>query len=98
MSGAVFQLTEDDFEFVPSTFAMRTDQSITIRNEGTTVHNFTIEGTVADVDTPAGEQTALEAIGGAAEPGTYNLFCKYHRSQGMTGTIFVVQGEEQGGY
>ncbi len=96
VSGPVFELTETDFEFVPSVFAMRTDQNITIVNEGQTVHNFTIEGTVADIDTPAGETTALEAIGGAAEPGTYNLFCKYHRSQGMTGTIYVVQGEEQG--
>ena len=96
VSGPVFELTETDFEFVPSVFAMRTDQNITIVNEGQTVHNFTIEGTVADIDTPAGETTALEAIGGAAEPGTYNLFCKYHRSQGMTGTIYIVQGEGQG--
>jgi plastocyanin len=96
VSGPVFELTETDFEFVPATFAMRTDQSITINNEGQTVHNFSIEGTVADVDTQAGETTALEAIGGAADPGTYNLFCKYHRSQGMTGTIIIVQGEDQG--
>ena len=94
----MFELTETDFEFVPPVFAMRTDQNITIRNEGTTVHNFSIEGTVADIDTPAGETTALEAIGGAAEPGTYNLFCKYHRSQGMTGTIHIVQGDEPAGY
>jgi plastocyanin len=92
----VFELTETDFEFVPATFAMRTDQSVTINNEGQTVHNFSIEGTVADVDTQAGETTALEAIGGAAGPGTYNFFCKYHRSQGMTGTIIIVQGEDQG--
>ena len=98
VSGRVFELTETDFEFVPATFAMRTDQSITIHNEGTTIHNFSIEGTVVDVDTQAGETTALEAIGGAAEPGTYNLFCKYHRSQGMTGTIIIVQGEEQPAY
>lgn len=92
----MFELTETDFEFVPSVFAMRTDQNITIVNEGQTVHNFSIEGTPADIDTPAGETTALEAIGGAAGPGTYNLFCKYHRSQGMTGTIYIVEGEEQG--
>jgi plastocyanin len=97
VSGPVFELTETDFEFVPSVFAMRTDQNITIVNEGQTVHNFSIEGTPADIDTPAGETTALEAIGGAAEPGTYNFFCKYHRSRGMTGTIYIVQGEEQGG-
>ncbi len=94
----MFELTEKDFAFEPSVFAMRTDQSISIHNEGQTVHNFSIEGTVADVDTQAGETTALEAIGGAAEPGTYNLFCKYHRSQGMIGTIIIVQGEEQPGY
>ena len=96
VSGPVFELTETDFEFVPAIFAMRTDQNITIVNEGQTVHNFSIEGTPADVDTPAGETTALEAIGGAAGPGTYNLFCKYHRSQGMTGTIYIVEGEGQG--
>jgi plastocyanin len=98
VSGPVFELTETDFEFVPATFALRTDQSITINNEGQTVHNFSIEGTVADVDTQAGETTALEAIGGAAGPGSYNLFCKYHRSQGMTGTIIIVEGAEGSGY
>ena len=98
VSGPVFDLTEKDFEFVPSTFAMRADQNITIHNEGQTVHNFSIEGTPADVDTQPGETTSLEAIGGAAGPGTYNLFCKYHRSQGMAGTIIVVEGDEGGGY
>jgi plastocyanin len=97
-SGQVVVITEEDFKFVPSTFAIRTDQNVTIRNKGTTIHNFSIAGTQADIDTQAGKTTRLEAIGGAAGPGTYQLFCKYHQGQGMKGTIIVVQGQAAPSY
>jgi plastocyanin len=89
-SGPMAEIRELDFRFDPTTFAIRTDQGLSITNEGQATHNFSIEGADVDLDTSAGQSTNTEAIGGIATPGTYPFFCKFHRAQGMEGTVTVV--------
>jgi plastocyanin len=40
-----------------------------------------------DVDAEDGESATVDVSGLAA--GTYDFFCKYHKDQGMTGTLEV---------
>ena len=69
---------------------MRTTQGLSLHNAGDVVHNFSVPGTVVDLDTRPGASTNSEAVGGAVRPGEYQFFCKYHRSRGMTGTLRVL--------
>jgi plastocyanin len=55
-------------------------------NEGAAPHTFTVEGEEVDVEVEAGS-TATTSID--LEPGTYTLFCEFHRSQGMETTLTV---------
>jgi plastocyanin len=88
--GPTVTLHEVDFRFEPVHVVMSPDQGLTITNDGTAVHNLTIDKTSVDVDVQPGQTTNLEAIGGAVGPGTYVFFCKYHRSRGMIGAFTVV--------
>ena len=55
-------------------------------NEGASPHTFTVEGEDVDVEVEAGSE-ATASIDLA--PGTYTLFCEFHRSQGMETTLTV---------
>jgi len=55
-------------------------------NEGEAPHTFTVEGEDVDVEVEAG-QTATAIID--LDPGTYQLFCEFHRAQGMETTLTV---------
>ena len=59
---------------------------IELVNEGEAPHTFTVEGEAVDVEVAAGE-TVTETIDLA--PGTYTLFCEFHRGQGMEATLTV---------
>jgi plastocyanin len=65
----------------------RSEQSISITNEDSVLHNFSIEGTQVDVDIQPGTTFNGESAG--LKPGTYPFFCKYHRTRGMVGVIVV---------
>ena len=56
-------------------------------NEGESPHTFTVEDEEVDVEVEAGAE-ATETIDLA--PGTYTLFCEFHREQGMETTLTVV--------
>jgi len=86
-AGDTFTLTASNFAFDPSCFTARAAQSITIVNEDSADHTFTISGSQIDVTIPAGETFNGEPVSGVLEPGTYDFFCRFHPS--MTGTITV---------
>jgi plastocyanin len=90
ITGPFVQVQETDFQFAPSSLVMSNGFAIILANHGTALHNFTIEGTSIDADTQAGSTTRLHAPRNDLPPGKYQFFCKYHRSQGMVGTITVV--------
>jgi plastocyanin len=91
-AAAEVSIQEVEFAFQPNQISATTSQAIVITNNGTALHNFSIEGTSISVDTQPGQTTRLEAPGPSFAPGTYTIFCKYHRSQGMVGTLVASAG------
>jgi plastocyanin len=74
-----------DNEFVPSDVTVAAG-GIELVNEGESPHTFTVEGSDVDVQVDAGSTTTTTID---LEPGTYTLFCSFHRSDGMEGTLTV---------
>jgi plastocyanin len=64
-----------------------TSGELQLVNDGASPHTFTVEDEQIDVEVEAGAQ-ATETIDLA--PGTYTLFCEFHRGQGMETTLTVV--------
>lgn len=85
----VARITLTDFAFEPACSTIGAGQSLSLPNEGTVEHNFSLEGPDVDLDVAAGAETNTEAVGGIAQPGTYALFCKFHRAQGMEGEVTI---------
>lgn len=84
-SGTTSTITMRDDEFVPSKATIAVGD-IHLVNEGESPHNFTIEGQGVDVDVDPGT-TTTQSIDLAA--GTYTIFCAFHRSDGMQGSLTV---------
>jgi plastocyanin len=78
-------ITARDFEFDPSSLSVPSGETtITINNEGSTEHSFTLDDDSASVDIEAGEsQTVTVNITDDA-----GFHCEYHPDQ-MTGTLTV---------
>jgi plastocyanin len=90
VAGPFAEVTQADFRFIPSALVVSTSQGLSIKNLGPSLHNLSITGTQVDQDVQPGQSTNTEAIGQVVNPGTYQFFCKYHKSRGMVGTITVV--------
>lgn len=80
-----------DDAFSPACLTVLGGQGIKLANRGASVHNFSIEGSDVDIDTPPGETVKTRAIGGVVEPGTHTFYCEYHRSRGMEGEITITE-------
>jgi plastocyanin len=87
-----------EFEFGPNDVTVSQGDAITAQNDGSTVHNLTIEEgpdpetatkeLAATPDVAAGESADLTVD---LDPGEYAMVCTVdaHREQGMVGTIKV---------
>lgn len=79
-----------DIFFEPNalTIAADTDATVSLPNEGVTLHNFSIDELGIDVDVEAG---GAEAVAINAPAGTYEFFCNVpgHKAAGMVGTLTV---------
>jgi plastocyanin len=84
-------IRQNDNVFSPSCLIVLGGQGLEIVNRGQSLHNFSIEGTVIDLDTRPGETTRTEALAGALTPGDHEFFCKYHRGLGMVGRITLTE-------
>jgi plastocyanin len=77
-------LTMVDNRFVPSCLTISREQRLTIRNEGVSLHNISLDfrkaltGTDLDLDVSSGEGSSADAVGEILRPGTFEVFCKYH--------------------
>jgi plastocyanin len=67
------------------------DRTFVVRNEGRNLHNVSIRGTEIDRDISTGESFRLAPAGDKLPPGTYQIFCRYHDYDGMTGEIRVIE-------
>ena len=78
-------VTMRDNEYAPGDPVVGTGE-LSLVNEGSSPHTFTVEGEDVDVEVEAGSE-ATASIDLA--PGTYTLFCEFHRQQGMETTLTV---------
>ena len=77
-----------EFAIDLSASSVATAGMITVRNNGTMVHNIAIRGTdLVSPDVEAGETTELDISG--LEPGTYEIYCTIpgHTESGMSATL-----------
>ena len=78
-------ITARDFEFDPSSLSVSSGEStITITNEGSVEHSFTLDDDSASVDIEPGESQTL-TVNVTDDAGFH---CEYHPDQ-MTGTLTV---------
>jgi plastocyanin len=87
--GATFTITIADFAFDPNCFTARASQGISIENQDSAEHTFTVTGTDIDVPIAAGQTFNGEPISGAVSPGTYDFLCTLHPT--MTGQVTIVE-------
>jgi len=78
-------ITMSDNTYAPSDPVVAAGD-VELVNDGQAPHTFTIEGEDVDVEVAAGE-TATASV--ELEPGTYTVFCEFHRAQGMETTLTV---------
>jgi plastocyanin len=74
-----------DFGYAPPCFTVRLAQGIALTNHDAADHTFTIRGTGVDAVVEGSASRNLDPLGAEADPGTYDLICRYH--PGMVGTI-----------
>jgi plastocyanin len=80
-------LTQVNYQFTPSNLKVRQGDTITVSDTNpTTPHTFTVEGTDIDVanDAQSSQEVTIDL-----DPGSYAFFCRFHRAQGMEGTLTV---------
>jgi plastocyanin len=86
---SVLTLTQSNYVFAPSQITVKAGETITVDDsDPTTSHTFTVDGTNIDVTNDGGESQDVTID---LQPGTYDFFCRFHESLGMTGTL-VVEG------
>ncbi len=61
--------------------------TLTIENESTALHNFSVTGQQIDVDIPAKGKVQVTVT--FPTMGAARFFCKYHADQGMNGELLV---------
>ncbi len=86
-----FTVVMRDFRFVPRCLVVTATVPFHLRNRGSTKHNLTIPGTKFSADVAPGEAAGeRDLMSAGVGPGTYEFFCSFHRSQGMTGELHVL--------
>jgi FtsP/CotA-like multicopper oxidase with cupredoxin domain len=90
-NGTQVSLTE--FAIDPSTIAVDTGGSLTVKNTGTVAHNLAVKGTdLKTSDIAPGESEGLDVS--ALKPGMYTAYCQIsgHAAAGMTAMLHVGMG------
>jgi plastocyanin len=84
-AGTPLALTAKDFAFSPTALTAKAGAvTVTVTNEGSVTHNFSLDDGSVSKDVPAGT-TATVTFN---VTGTVSFHCQFHPSQ-MTGTITV---------
>lgn len=83
----VLTLKQVNYQFSPAKVTVASGDTITVSDTNpSTPHTFTVQGTSIDVSND-GRQSQAVTID--LKPGTYDFYCRIHRSLGMTGTLIV---------
>ena len=83
------EVEADNFYFSPSTLVGSPGETltITVKNEGSAPHTFTIDGTDVDVEVQPGEEQDVEVT--FPDSGSTEFSCRFHEGSGMTGELTV---------
>jgi plastocyanin len=84
--GGASTLSMVDNAFQPAALTVSAGAELELTNDGQALHNLTIEGTDVNEDVEAGQSTTVSID---IDPGDYTMFCEYHRTIGMEGTVTV---------
>ena len=86
----------DDYYFKPTVLEGKPGQKVTLelKNEGKTVHSFTIDSQGIDQDVQPGDQAEVSVT--IPKSGMVSFYCKFHKSSGMAGAL-AVTGSAGGG-
>src|SRR5438552_10740744 len=95
-SAAEQTVTVQDNRFDPQSKSVNVGDTIRWTNEGTATHNVTFDpplganlGDMGPASTAPNNQSVSPVFTTA---GTFTYFCRFHQSQGMTGTVVVAGG------
>lgn len=83
----VLEVALNNYLFDPNPVEVASGDAIAVRNGNTrTPHTFTVVGEDVDLELGPLETETVEI---ALDPGTYELICRFHEAQDMTGTLVV---------
>lgn len=87
--GGQEEVEVDSFYFNPTVFTAHAGDTLklTLSNESSTLHNFSLPDQNIDMDVPADGSITVTVV--FPDSGTQVFFCKYHQSQGMLGGLEV---------
>jgi plastocyanin len=87
--GGEFELEVDSFYFNPTVLTGHAGDklTLTLSNESTTTHNFSLPDQNVDKDIPSDGTATVDVT--FPSSGTLVFFCKFHQSQGMVGALKV---------
>jgi plastocyanin len=82
-------ISAQDFFFTPSDLTGTAGQkvTITVSNDGSAAHNFSITDQDIDVTVEPGQSQDVKVT--FPDSGSVQFFCSFHQSQGMVGTLEV---------
>ena len=90
--GNAVSVEADDFDFDPKELQTDTGQPLTVKieNSGKATHTFTIDDLDIDETVSPGEEATVTLT--PTNEGTLEFYCRFHKSQGMVGTLKVGAG------
>jgi plastocyanin len=86
---STFDLSQNNFFFSPSTLSGTAGQklTITVTNEGSVPHTFTIDSLNVDVTLNPGASQQVDVT--FPQSGSVQFYCRFHKTQGMVGSLEV---------
>jgi plastocyanin len=83
------EISTQDFFFTPANLTGTAGQkvTITVSNDGSAAHNFSITDQDIDVTVQPGQSQDVKVV--FPDSGSVEFFCSFHQSQGMVGTLAV---------
>lgn len=92
-AGQQVTVTATEFKFDPATVTVRVNEPVrvTLRNSGTVVHDWTVQGLDQDVSIVAQPRQSASGDFTTTKTGTYKVICKQpgHEGSGMVGELVV---------
>jgi plastocyanin len=90
------EVEQDDFYFNPTFVKAKPGSTVkvTLSNEGTVPHTFTIDALHVDQTIPKGEKKVVTVT--LPSSGAVAFYCKFHKGQGMQGAFYFNAGDSVG--